>query len=511
MVNDHQFRKLSLEERVEFFEKIFDEVRTSADIQEEDIQNKRKLLEEYYTSGQWLEDYESDEKGLLPADLRRGVLAQDAVYDLLEETAMDRCSIKYKTYVKILERELVCAMGCTEPIALAYCAAKARAVLGTLPDRIQVEASGNIIKNVKSVVVPNTGGRCGIETAAAIGALGGDENAGLQVIAGVTDEVREKLGAYLAQTEIKVSALESDCLLDMIITVSSGNENAKVRIANEHTNIVRIEKDGKVLFEKDLQTEDADDLPDYDLLTVKDICTFACTCNLDDVRGVLDRQIELNTAISREGLRHSYGANIGKVLLKTGSGVRTRAKAAAAAGSDARMNGCDMPVVICSGSGNQGMTTSLPVIEYAKELGVDKEKLYRALLISNLVTIHAKSGIGRLSAYCGAVSAGAGAGAGIAFLYGGGVKDISHTIVNALAISSGIVCDGAKSSCAAKIAMAVESGIFGFEMYQNGQEFYDGQGLVLKGVERSIANFSRLGRVGMRQTDREIILMMTNQ
>ena len=425
---------------------------------------------------------------------------------------MERSSIIYQTYVKILERELVCAMGCTEPIALAYCAAKARSVLGTIPDRIKVEASGNIIKNVKSVIVPNTGGRYGIETAAAIGALGGDENAQLQVIARVGDEVREKLGDYLAQTEIEVTALESECLLDMIVTVFRGGSSAKVRIANEHTNIVLIEKDGEVLFEKELrEAEEETDLPDYNLLTVNDIFDFACTCILDDVRAILDRQIEMNTAISQEGLRHDYGANIGKVLLKTGSDIRTRAKAAAAAGSDARMNGCDMPVVICSGSGNQGMTTSLPVIEYAKELGVDKEKLYRALLISNLITLHAKSGIGRLSAYCGAVCAGAGAGAGITYLYGGGVKDISHTIVNALAISSGIVCDGAKSSCAAKIAMAVETGIFGFEMYRNGQQFYDGQGLVVKGVENSIANFSRLGRIGMRQTDQEIIRIMTEK
>ena len=425
---------------------------------------------------------------------------------------MERSSIIYQTYVKILERELVCAMGCTEPIALAYCAAKARSVLGTIPDRIKVEASGNIIKNVKSVIVPNTGGRYGIETAAAIGALGGDENAQLQVIARVGDEVREKLGDYLAQTEIEVTALESECLLDMIVTVFRGGSSAKVRIANEHTNIVLIEKDGEILFEKELrEAEEETDLPDYNLLTVNDIFDFACTCILDDVRAILDRQIEMNTAISQEGLRHDYGANIGKVLLKTGSDIRTRAKAAAAAGSDARMNGCDMPVVICSGSGNQGMTTSLPVIEYAKELGVDKEKLYRALLISNLITLHAKSGIGRLSAYCGAVCAGAGAGAGITYLYGGGVKDISHTIVNALAISSGIVCDGAKSSCAAKIAMAVETGIFGFEMYRNGQQFYDGQGLVVKGVENSIANFSRLGRIGMRQTDQEIIRIMTEK
>ena len=424
---------------------------------------------------------------------------------------MNRNSIIYETYVRILSRELVCAMGCTEPIALAFCAAKARSVLGCLPEKIKVEASGNIIKNVKSVVVPNTCGRRGLAAAAAIGVLGGDENASLQVIAKVPDETKEALGAFLDRTAIEIKPLESDCLLDMIVTVYKGDSWAKVRIAGEHTNIVLIETEEKVLFEKDVKEseEKEEDLPDYDLLTVKDIYEFACTCDLEDVRQILDRQIELNTSISQEGFRHDYGANIGKVLLKTGNDIRTRAKASAAAGSDARMNGCELPVVICSGSGNQGMTASLPVIEYARELGADREKLYRALLISNLITLHAKNDIGRLSAYCGAVSAGAGAGAGIAFLYGGDETDISHTIVNALAISSGIVCDGAKSSCAAKIAIAVDTGIFGYEMYRNGQQFYDGDGLVLKGVENSIRNFGRLGRVGMRGTDHEIIAMMT--
>ena len=426
---------------------------------------------------------------------------------------MNRNDIIYETYVKILSRELVCAMGCTEPIALAYCAAKARSVLGCLPDRIKVEASGNIIKNVKSVVVPNTGGRKGIAAAAAVGVLGGDENAYLQVISKVPDKAKEELGPFLERTAIGIAPLESDCLLDMIVTVFKDSSWAKVRIANEHTNIVLIETNEGVLFEKDVNEPDEkeEDLPDYNLLKVKDIYDFACTCDLEDVRRILERQIEMNTAISQEGLRHDYGANIGKVLLKTGNDIRTRAKASAAAGSDARMNGCELPVVICSGSGNQGMTASLPVIEYARELGVGKEKLLRALLISNLVTLHAKNDIGRLSAYCGAVSAGAGAGAGIAFLYGGDETDISHTIVNALAISSGIVCDGAKSSCAAKIATAVDTGIFGFEMYRYGQQFYDGDGLVLKGVENSIKNFGRLGRVGMRETDREIIFMMTEQ
>ena len=429
---------------------------------------------------------------------------------------MERDQLIYRTYVEILRRELISAMGCTEPIALAYCAASARAVLGKLPDRILVEASGNIIKNVKSVVVPNTGGRRGIPAAACIGVLGGDEHAGLEVISRVTEETREKLGPYMEKTRTEVRPLLSDCPLDMIVTVYSGSDWAKVRIAGEHTHIVRIERDGEVLLDRAVPAgkdpgEHDGNLPDYTLLTVEDICDFADTCSLDDVRPMLDRQIAYNTAIAEEGLRHDYGANIGKVLLKTDGSLRTRARAYAAAGSDARMNGSALPVVICSGSGNQGLTASLPVIVYAEGLRTDRDRLYRALLVSNLVTLHCKTGIGRLSAYCGAVSAGAGAGAGIAYLQGGSEKDVAHTIVNALAITSGIVCDGAKSSCAAKIAMAVETGIFGYEMYKNGQQFYGGDGLVVKGVEKSIANFARLARVGMRETDHEIILMMTEQ
>lgn len=418
----------------------------------------------------------------------------------------------YQSYLEILRRELICAMGCTEPIALACCAAVARSTLGALPDRITVEVSGNMIKNVKSVVVPNTGGKRGMAAAACIGVLGGDPEAGLEVISHVSDEAKGRLDSYMKKTTTKIRPLASEHLLDMIVTVYSGSSYAKVRIAKEHTNIVLIERDGKVLLEKDLSVSaGSDDMPDYSLLTVADIYDFADTCDLNDVREILDRQIEMNTAIAEEGLRHDYGANIGKVLLKTGSDLKTRAKAYAAAGSDARMNGSEMPVVICSGSGNQGLTASLPVIVYAGELKVQQEKLYRALLISNLVTIHAKASIGRLSAYCGAVSAGAGAGSGIAYLYGADARDIAHTIVNTLAVTSGIVCDGAKSSCAAKIATAVETGIFGYEMFKHGQQFYAGDGLVVKGVENSIANFGRLAREGMRETDLEIIRMMTEQ
>nr|MCR4891714.1 L-serine ammonia-lyase, iron-sulfur-dependent, subunit alpha [Lachnospiraceae bacterium] len=348
--------------------------------------------------------------------------------------------------------------------------------------------------------------------AACIGILGGDENAGLQVISNIPEETKAQLGPYMERSRIEITPLTSDNLLDMIITVYNGSSWARVRIANEHTNIVLIKRNGQILKEADSSGEGGkEELPDYDLLTVADIYDFATSCDIEDVRPILDRQIECNTAIAEEGLKNNYGANIGKVLLKTGNNLRTRAKAYAAAGSDARMNGCTLPVVICSGSGNQGLTASLPVIVYARELNSSKEELYRALLISNLITLHAKTGIGRLSAYCGAVSAGAGAGSGIAYLNGGDERDIAHTIVNSLAISSGIVCDGAKSSCAAKIATAVETGILGYDMFKNGQQFYAGDGLVVKGVENSIANFGRLARLGMRETDHEIILMMTEQ
>ncbi|MBQ1533160.1 MAG: serine dehydratase subunit alpha family protein [Solobacterium sp.] len=425
---------------------------------------------------------------------------------------MNRNDKVYQTYLEILRRELISAMGCTEPIALAYCAASARSALGCLPEKIKVEASGNIIKNVKSVVVPNTGQRRGIAAAACIGVLAGDETAGLEVISHVSEEDKERLGTYMEQTEIEVKPLTSDYLLDMIVTVSVGDSYVKVRIANEHTNIILIEKNGEVLLQKDGDiTSEEKDVPDYSLLSVSGIYDFACTCDLADVKEILDRQISQNTAISEAGMNKDYGANIGKVLLKTGNDLKTHAKAYAAAGSDARMNGCELPVVICSGSGNQGLTASLPVITYAKGLNASEEQLYRALLISNLITLHLKAGIGRLSAYCGAVSAGAGAGAAIAYLHGGDEEVVAHSLVNALAITSGIVCDGAKSSCAAKIATAVDTGIFGFEMYQNGQQFYGGDGLVVKGVENSVANFARLARVGMRETDLEIIRMMTEE
>ncbi len=430
----------------------------------------------------------------------------------------------YETFVGILKQELVPAMGCTEPIAIAYCAAKARCVLGELPESIEIWASGNIIKNVKSVIVPHTGGLRGMEAAAAAGVLCGQEEKGLEVISEVTREQTQMLREYIRGTSFQVHALESSHILDLKVWVRSGSRSAMVHIVDEHTNIVEIEKDGRRVWPKEesraqtppcVMAEEAadreEDALDYGLLRMEAIFAFANEAELSEVSEILQRQINYNMAIAKEGMREEYGARIGKVLMHQDTSVRQQAKAMAAAGSDARMSGCELPVVINSGSGNQGLTASLPVIVYAGYYEKSQEELYRALLVSNLVTLHLKSGIGRLSAYCGAVSAGAGAGAGIAYLLTKDLKVINHTVVNALAITSGIVCDGAKASCAAKIAMAVEAGILGFEMYQEGNQFKGGDGLVCKGIENTIANICCLAHDGMRETDKKIIELMCDK
>ena len=425
---------------------------------------------------------------------------------------MKKEDVKYGAYVQILKEELVPAMGCTEPIALAYAAAKAREILGSIPDKVVIEASGSIIKNVKSVIVPNTNHLKGIPAAATAGIIAGRAEKELEVIAQVTESEIEQMKQFLQTADIKVVHADNGITFDIIVSVYKGSSYAKVRIANYHTNIVLMEKDGEVLYEIAVEGEKEEGLTDRNLLNMKDIWDFAMTVDVKDIKETLDRQIAYNTAIAEEGLRGDYGANIGSVLLDTyGDDIRTRAKAKAAAGSDARMNGCELPVIINSGSGNQGMTSSIPVIEYAKEFDADEDTLYRALALSNLATIHQKTGIGRLSAYCGAVSAGAGAGAGIAYLCGGGYEEVIHTVVNALAIVSGIVCDGAKASCAAKIASAVDAGILGYNMYKRGQQFYGGDGIVTRGVEETIQNVGRLGKQGMKETNEEIIKIMVGE
>lgn len=426
---------------------------------------------------------------------------------------MKRDDEKYQAYVQILKEELVPAMGCTEPIALAYAAAKAREVLGAVPDEVKVEASGSIIKNVKSVIVPNTNHLKGIPAAAAAGIIAGQADKELEVIAEVSDEQIARMKEFLENTKITVEHVDNGITFEIIVTLKKGDSYSQVRIANYHTNIVHIEKDHKVLLDIPVEGESEEGLTDRSLLDMKDIWDFINTVEVDDIREVIGRQIEYNTAIADEGLKGDYGANIGSVLLDTygDQDVKVRAKARAAAGSDARMNGCELPVIINAGSGNQGMTCSLPVLEYAKELKADEDKTYRALALSNLVAIHQKTGIGRLSAYCGAVSAGAAAGAGIAYLCGGGYEEVIHTVVNALAIVSGMVCDGAKASCAAKIAESVDAGILGYNMYLRGQQFYAGDGIVTRGVEATIHNIGRLGKDGMKVTNEEIIKMMIEE
>ena len=413
----------------------------------------------------------------------------------------------YQIYVQILKEELVTAMGCTEPIAISYAAAKARAVLGELPEKIVVKASGSIIKNVKSVVVPNTGGLRGIEAAAAAGVVCGNENKKLEVLSEIESEDIERIKGYLGQADIKVEYQETGRTFDLSVCVYKEHSQASVRITDYHTNIVQIEKNWEFIRDdlKDEKIEKAN----RDVLSMENIWEFVRCADIEDVKETLDKQIECNMKIAREGIRGNYGANIGSILLKMeGDSVQVHAKAMAAAGSDARMNGCGLPVVINSGSGNQGITCSVPVLVYGESLNCDIEKIYRALLLSNLTAIYIKAGSGTLSAYCGAVSAGAAAGAGIAYLHGGGYEEIKHTVVNALAIVSGIVCDGAKASCAAKIASSVEAGIVGYYMYLNEQEFCAGEGIVAEGIDRTIENIGILGKEGMKETNKKIIEMM---
>ena len=422
---------------------------------------------------------------------------------------MEKKDPRYQAYIQILKEELIPAMGCTEPIALAYAAAVARKTLGEMPDKVVVEASGSIIKNVKSVIVPNTGHLKGINAAAAAGIVAGDPDKQLEVIATVSQEQIRQMKQFMEEVPIQVVHMEDGCTFDIIVTLTRGTDTSMVRIANYHTNVVHIEKNGEVLKDIPVNGEEEEGLTDRSLLDMEHIWDFIHTVDVNDIREVLERQKTYNMAIAREGMRGKYGSNIGALLLDmNGNDVRTRARAMAAAGSDARMNGCELPVIINSGSGNQGITASVPVIVYATELGVDEDTMYRAMALSDLTTIHQKTPIGRLSAYCGAVSAGAGSGAGIAYLSGASYDEVVHTVINAVAIISGMVCDGAKASCAAKIAEAVDAGIIGYYMAKRGQNFDDGDGIVTAGIEATIRNVGRLAKEGMKETNDEIINIM---
>lgn len=420
----------------------------------------------------------------------------------------------YNEYVTILESELVPALGCTEPIALAYAAAKAKEVLGKMPDHITMRCSGNIIKNVKGVKVPNSGGMKGVEAAAVLGITGGDPSQALEVLEHVTD--RE-----IDEAEKLLKAGFCDCVLKddvanlyieaYAVCKKTEKSEALVVIEDEHTNITHIEKDGQVLFHKEKKEycQEREKTPDKSLLNLEDIITFANEVQITDVEKVLGRQIKYNTRIAEEGLRNPWGAQVGRVVLEEfGEDVKWRAVAKASAGSDARMSGCALPVIINSGSGNQGMTCSLPVIEFGKELKKSKEEIYRALCVSNLVALNQKKYIGSLSAYCGAVCAAAGAGAGITYLCGGTLEQIENTVVNTIADAGGIVCDGAKPSCATKISTALQAAILSHKMAMRGLTFARGEGLVMDCPEDTIKAVGYVGRAGMKQTDVEILNLM---
>lgn len=421
---------------------------------------------------------------------------------------MDKTDCCYQSYLAILKEELVPAMGCTEPICLAYAAAKAREVLGSMPKRVEIKASGNIIKNVKSVIVPNTKGMKGLKASVAAGIVAGNPDKALEVIAEVTPEQKQQIVKFLDETLMTIVPLNVIAQLDVTVTLYDGNQSASVRIAGHHTNIVKIEKNEEVLFDTGYEADANAKLTDRKCLCMKKIYDFANTVDIEELKPIICPQMECNKAIAMEGLKNNWGANVGSTILRVGNDIRQKAKAWAAAGSDARMSGCEMPVIINSGSGNQGMTVSLPILAFAEEFHIDEDRTIRAVALSNLVAIHQKTGIGRLSAYCGAVSAGCASGCGIAYLLGHSFEIIEHTLENALGMAAGIVCDGAKPSCAGKIALAVEAGLLGFEMSKNGDNLLGGDGIIGKDVEETIDHIGCLGRYGMKETDVEILKIM---
>jgi len=415
------------------------------------------------------------------------------------------------TFIAILREELFPALGCTEPISIALAAAKAREVLGVEPVSIVVRCSGNLIKNAKSVFVPNTGGLKGIAVSAIAGMIAGDSSRGMQVLAALTDADRARIALLLEKNICSTNILEGEDGLHIVLTMEAQNgDSSLVEIIHTHTNISRMERNGETLFFRDFSgTDYKAALTDRSGLSIEKIFDFARTADIEPLNELIAMQIEYNKAIAAEGLRNTYGLNIGNAVLEVyGDSVWARIRANAAAGSDARMNGCGMPVVINSGSGNQGMTASLPLVLYAESMGSGKETLYRALILSNLVTIRIKAEIGRMSAYCGAMSASAGAAAGITYLAGGTLAQIEAAIVNTLSDVSGIVCDGAKASCAAKIATGIDAAILAHHLAMQGKVYEPGSGLVKDSVEKTIDAIGRLGHVGMKETDAEILRIM---
>lgn len=416
-------------------------------------------------------------------------------------------SLEYQNYISVLQEELLPAMGCTEPIAIAYAAARAREVLGCMPERCQLYVSGNMIKNAKSVVVPNTGGRKGLKTAVAAGVIAGKAELKMSVIAETPAEKIPEIQRYIDQGDIQVARREGDSALYIEVVLHGQGHTARVIISHYHTNIVLIQRDAETLWAKAPEQKESF-AADHSLMSLEGIWEFVRSVRIEDVQSLLDRQITCNSAISREGLEQPWGAGIGRLLLQTGDSARLRAMARAAAGSDARMSGCELPVVIVGGSGNQGLTVTMPILEYAERLHSSRDAVYRALALADLMAVYLKREIGRLSAYCTAVTAGVGAGCGVAFLDGGGLEAVRHTIINALAILSGMFCDGAKPSCAAKVANSVANGILGYEMYKSGNNFHSGDGFLQNTADGTIHAVADLASLGMAETDRRILDLM---
>lgn len=416
----------------------------------------------------------------------------------------------YESIVQLLKAELVPALGCTEPIAIAYAAAKARELLGMKPDKLVAECSGNIIKNVMGVIVPNSGGNKGIAIAAILGALAGDPNAELKVLESVHPKDIMEAKRLESQGYCKCLLAEGVNNLYIRMLAEAGEESAEVVISETHTHIIKLVKNGKVIFDE--EKERGEKIEEYSSIDLSEIIEFADLADIEELREIFDRQIKYNTEISIEGLKGKYGANIGKTLIRTGNAnLYSRIKGKVAAGSDARMNGCNMPVVINSGSGNQGMAVSIPVIEYATEKMLPEEKLYRALIVSNLVSIYIKKKIGSLSAFCGASSAAAAAGAGIGYLKGWSLTAMEEIIESTLVNVGGLICDGAKSTCAAKLATALDAMLLAMEMIETGNHFGKKEGLKGFNAEETVSNVCYVGRNGMSETDKNILRIMTGE
>lgn len=429
-------------------------------------------------------------------------------------TSRDNADDRMCRYTAIVNRELRAAMGCTEPIAIAYCAALAVRALGCAPERCEAECSGNVIKNTNTVTVPNTGGMKGIRAAVLAGALFGDADRELEVLSGITPAQAEEIREKADRIQVSLKLLKSGHSLHIKVRCIAGENSAGAEIMDLHTGVTSITKNGEELYRQDESHPGENPPADQGAegLNVQDILDYARQVDLSEIRGTLLLQAKYNSAIAQAGISGDWGSSVGKTLLQSrGDNDRTRIISGAVAGADARMNGCALPVIINSGSGNQGMTASLPVVERARQLGVSQDKMLRALAVSNLISIHQKTGIGRMSAYCGAVCAATGSAAGIAFLENAQDEVIRQTIVNSLAVTSGMLCDGAKSSCAGKIASALDGALLAYEMAKRDLGYLPGEGIVKENVESTIQGVGRIASQGMRETDIEVLNVMIQE